>query len=241
MSSLDNIWYATTCNIGPDITTRQLSVSTSVSKEPKELCIENLVDLIFSYLRINSINNKFSDLQQVISGSVSILTIAETKIYSSFLTVKFHLANYHRSYRPDISDKSGGIFVYIKSNIPTRQLYCANLCKSTQAIPFKINLRKEKWLAISIYWHLTKQWLLNSLTKIIDPFTKHFNNYIIIGNFNLEPSNTTLKHFLDSNELYNFIKGNTCFKGKGSLIDLILTKRNKFRHLLKLVLVIIDI
>ena len=48
---------------------------------------------------------------------------------------------------------------------------------------------------------------------------------IIIGDFNLEPSDTTLKHFLDSNGLHNLIKGHTCFKGKGSLIDLILTNR----------------
>ena len=54
---------------------------------------------------------------------------------------------------------------------------------------------------------------------------KLFDNYIIIGDFNLEPSNTTLKHFPDSNGLYNLIKGHTCFKGKGSLIDLILTNR----------------
>ena len=46
-----------------------------------------------------------------------------------------------------------------------------------------------------------------------------------MGDFNLEPSDTTLKHFLDSNGLYNLIKGHTCFKGKGSLIDLILTNR----------------
>ena len=38
--------------------------------------------------------------------------------------------------------------------------------------------------------------------------------------FILEPSNKTLKQFLGSNGLYNLIKGHTCFKGKGSLIDL---------------------
>ena len=46
-----------------------------------------------------------------------------------------------------------------------------------------------------------------------------------MSDFNLEPSDTTLKHFLDSNGLYNLIKGHICFKGKGSLIDLILSNR----------------
>ena len=69
------------------------------------------------------------------------------------------------------------------------------------------------------------EFFLCSLTCIIDQFTKLFNNYTIIGDFNHEPSNTTLKHFLDNNGLYNLIKGHVCFKGKGSLIDLILTNR----------------
>ena len=116
---------------------------------------------------------------------------------------------------------------YIKSNIPTRELNCGNLCKSIQAVPFEINLRKEKWLVISIYRPPSQnsEFFLNSLTSIIDHFTKPFDNYIIIGDLNLEPSDTTPKHFLDSNGLYNLIKGHTCFKGKDSLIDLILTNR----------------
>ena len=151
LSFLDNIWYTTTCNIGSDITNRQLPASTSISKELKELRIENPLNLIFSYLNINSIRNKLSDLQQVICDSVDILTIAETKIDYSFPTAQFRLANYHTPYRLDISNNSGGILVYIRSNILTRQLNCGNLCKSIQAVLFEINLRKEKWLVISIY------------------------------------------------------------------------------------------
>ena len=82
-------------------------------------------------------------MQQVISDSVVILTIAETKIDSTFLTAQFRFANYHTTYRLDISDKCGGILAYIQPNIPTSQLNCGNLCKSIQAVPFEINLRKE--------------------------------------------------------------------------------------------------
>ena len=82
LSSLDNIWYATTRNIGSDITNRQLSASTSIAKELKELRIENPLNLIFSYLNINSIRNKFNGLQQVICDSPDILIMAKTKIDS---------------------------------------------------------------------------------------------------------------------------------------------------------------
>ena len=93
-------------------------------------------------------------------------------------------------------------------------------------VSFEINLRKEKWLVISIYRLPSKnsEFFLNSLTSIIDHFWKLFDNYIIIGDFNLEPSNTALKTFLDINGFYNLIKEHL-IKGKGSLIDLILTNR----------------
>ena len=80
---------------------------------------------------------------------------------------------------------------------------------------------------ISIYRPSSQnyEFFLNSLKNIIDYFTKLSDNYIIIGDFSLEPSNTTLKHFLDSNELYNLMKGCSSFKGKCFLIELILTNR----------------
>ena len=41
----------------------------------------------------------------------------------------------------------------------------------------------------------------------------------------MEPTDSALIEFLDSNSFTNLIKRNTCFKGKGSCIDLILTNR----------------
>ena len=66
---------------------------------------------------------------------------------------------------------------------------------------------------------------LNSLTKTIYVFADKYDNYLIMGDFNLESGNTILTNFLDSNNLTNLIKTNTCFKGKGSSIDLILTNQ----------------
>ena len=65
--------------------------------------------------------------------------------------------------------------------------------------------------------------VLNSLTKIIEYFAKTYGNHLIFGDFNLEPTDSALMRFLDSNSLTNLIKTKTCFKGKGSCIDLFLT------------------
>ena len=47
----------------------------------------------------------------------------------------------------------------------------------------------------------------------------------MLGDLNLEPTDSALMGFLDSNSLTNLIETNTCFKGKDSCIDLILTNR----------------
>ena len=66
---------------------------------------------------------------------------------------------------------------------------------------------------------------MHSLTKIMDHFATEYDNHLIMGDFNMEPNNRMFKGFVDSNNLTNLVKTNTCFKRKGSSIDLILTNR----------------
>ena len=82
---------------------------------------------------------------------------------------------------------------------------------------------------ISIYYPLLQnsKYFLNSVTKIIDNFAKTYDNHLILGYFNLEPTDSALMGFLESNSLTNLIKTNTCFKIECSCIDLVLTN-NKF-------------
>ena len=171
--------------------------------------------------------NKFTDLQTIINGNVDIVSVAETKLDASFPSSQFTLEGYHIPYRLDINNKSGGLFVYVKLSIPSRCLSFEELCISIQAIPFEINLRKEKWLVMSIYRPPSQnsEYFLNSLTKIIYYFANTYDNHLMLGGFNLEPTDSALMGFLDNNSLTNLIKTSTCFKGKGSCIDLILTNR----------------
>ena len=80
---------------------------------------------------------------------------------------------------------------------------------------------------ISIYQPPSQdsEFFLNSLTIIFDHFAKTNDNYLIVGDFNLDLHDKRLGYFLNSNNLVNLVKTNTCFKGNGSCIDLILTNR----------------
>ena len=127
-------------------------ISQDSTQELKDLRIEDLAHPKFAYSNINSIRNKFNNLQEFIKGSIDVVMIAETRTDASFTTVQFLLENYHQPFRLDINSKSGGILVYVKSTVPSGKLKCDILLKSIQSIPFELNLIKEKWLVISIYW-----------------------------------------------------------------------------------------
>ena len=65
----------------------------------------------------------------------------------------------------------------------------------------------------------------DSLTNMIGFFSSLYDNFIATGDFNSQPTDSIMKDFMEANGFVNLIKSNTCFKGKGSCIDLILTNR----------------
>ena len=60
---------------------------------------------------------------------------------------------------------------------------------------------------MDVYVHLqisfSKQYLLEMLSEVIDHFSSIYDNYIILGDFNMEPSDSILKTFMQSHNLFN--------------------------------------
>ena len=73
-----------------------------------------------AYLNINSIRNKFNNLQELIKDNIDVVIIAETKIDASFSTAQNLLDDYHQPFRLHINSKCGDILLYVKSSIPLR-------------------------------------------------------------------------------------------------------------------------
>ena len=58
-----------------------------------------------------------------------------------------------------------------------------------------------------------------------------YDNKVVFGNFNLDISHPVMLPFMNNENFINLVKGNTCFKGEGSCIDLILTnRRHSFKY-----------
>ena len=55
---------------------------------------KNISRVIFAQLNINSLQNKFESLLDIINKNIDVLSISETKIGSSFPSAQFHLEAY---------------------------------------------------------------------------------------------------------------------------------------------------
>ena len=170
--------------------------------------------MIFSYLNINSIRNKFGDLNKIVDGNINILCITETKLDESFPQFILH-----------ITDKKDGLMVFVNSHIPSRRLSDVKIPSNTQIIPFEINIRKEKWLVASIYKAPSQEnkYFLWYLTNLLEFYSTRYEKVIVLADFNIKAENKGMKDFLQEDTFYNMMKQNTCFKGDGGLcIDLVI-------------------
>ena len=161
---------------------------------------------------------------------VNFLAVNLTKLDSSFPKGQFNIPGFRALYRQDVSRKRGGLLFYVNSCIPFKVLKVPDCPKDIQMIPVEINLKKQKWLVIAIYTPPSqcKNYFITELTKILDKCRGSYENTVILGDFNMQPTNQILKTFLEDNSFVNLIKSNTCFKSKpGSCIDLILTNKPK--------------
>ena len=162
-----------------------------------------------------------------VGNNVEVLSVAETKLDSSFPNAQFLLPGFQEPLRLDINHGSGGLLVYIKASLPSKILSKFKLPINIQIIPFEINLRKEKWLFVSIIKppSQSNQDFLDILGDLLDFYSQDYDNKVIPGDFNLEPSNPSIVLFMNNLNLVNSVKTKNCFKEKGLTIDLILTNR----------------
>jgi len=108
-------------------------------------------NVVLGYLNINSIRNKFDNLQTILNDKMDVLAIAESKIDNSFPTSQFCIKGFKSPFRLDVNDRSGGMLVYVKVGIPTNQLINLGLPQDIQLIVIELRLKKTKWLCIFIY------------------------------------------------------------------------------------------
>ena len=89
-----------------------------------------------SHLNISSLRNKFESLKLIISPIFDVSLVLETKIDESFPNNQFSI-NEYRVFRRDKNCFGGGLCLYFKVNITSKQL---NLHTETEAIYLEVNI-----------------------------------------------------------------------------------------------------
>ena len=178
----------------------------------KCLRIRNHSNIIISYLNINSIRNKFDDIKLIIDENVDILCITETKTDKSLQTRQFTLLGYHKPYQLDMTDNQEELLVF--SHLPSKLLSTHNITNDIQVITFELNLRKEKWIFMCIYRPPTQnnQYFLENFSSIYDHYSSIYDSYVFLGYFDVKANCPALTSFMQSFNLFNLIKANTCLK-----------------------------
>ena len=189
--------------------------------------LKNNHRLVIRNLNINSISNKFGNLKLIIQGKIYILVMTETKTDSIFLLNQFAMQGYSKPQRFDRNRNGGGVFIYVREDIPSRELKIHNTPEDIESIFIEINLIKTRWLFCGCYHPPSQsdQYFFENIGKALDKYSKHYDKFMFVGAFYAEKSEPCLSQFRQEFNVKNIVNESTCFKTvlNRSCIDLFIT------------------
>ena len=168
--------------------------------------------------------NKFSSLQQTVLKKTDILLLSETKTDDSFPNSQFYAEGF-QMYR---------ILLYVNENLPGKIINSYKFKENSEIIVFEFSVSNKKWLLLGSYRPPSQNYIsfISELNLALNFFSQIYENFVLLGDFNLSTENTDLKNFMCSFDLESLINSLTCYKSTNpSCIDLILI--NKKNHFMK--------
>ena len=161
-------------------------------------------------ININSITKKFDALVNGVIENPDILMTSKIKIDDSSPTRQFLIEGFTRPYKLDRNGSGGGIYVYVREDIPSKLIYLD--FSSREGFFLELNLIVKKWVLCCFYipHNNVIEIHMDRAGKTIDSLSARYKNFILIDNFNAEAFGTITKDFCDIYSLINLIKDATC-------------------------------
>ena len=192
--------------------------------------INNVNKLMIGSLNINLLANKFDLLKEIISNHLDILILVETKLDDSFSKNQFLIPGYNKPYMVNININGGGVVIYIKENIPSKEVNKHKFTKKVEGLFIEVNLRKTKLLLFGSYHSTHKEYGLSDadyfeqISLALDVYS-NYDKFLLAGDFNIEEEESCLNDFLHEHNAMSIVKQHTCFKNidNPSCIDLFIT------------------
>ena len=91
-------------------------------------------------------SRKFDQLKCLTSNHADIFVLTETKLDETFTTSSSLIDGFSLPFQLDQSQKGGGIFINVRSDIPSKVLTKHSFPNDIEILFVEINFRKSKWL-----------------------------------------------------------------------------------------------
>ena len=142
------------------------------------------------------------------------LWLLKQKIDESFPTSQFIIPGFTSPYRFERIKDGGGIFVYIREDIPSKLLDNSYIASDIECLVIDVNLRKVRWLVICSYnpHKINISNHLENLSKVLNKNLSQYERFLCIGDFNSEITEFAMKNFCDIYHLKNLVNVPTCYK-----------------------------
>ena len=167
------------------------------------------------------------------------MVFSETKIDSSYPEAQLLIEGFGKPFNLPRTAFGGGLLIYVRSDIPCKQVNNHEFSDKIEGIFIEINFRKSKWLLLGTY-HPPSQndnYYFDNIGRALDIYTQKYEKILLTGDFNAEETELGLSNFMELYNLRNLVKEKTCFKSihNPSCVDLFLT--NCYRSFQKTVAV----
>ena len=100
-------------------------------------------------LNINSLPNKFNQLQELVLKHVDILVLTETKLDDSFPNSQFSVDGLSEPFRIGRNRSGGGVMIYVRNVILSKLL--AKHCKYQKQLPEVFYEKRCSWKSHKIH------------------------------------------------------------------------------------------
>ena len=90
-------------------------------------------------------------LREIVQDKLDILLISETKVDPSFPSSQFAIDGFSSPFRLDRNSSGGDIMLFVREEIPSKNLSEYKPNSSVENIFIEINLRSKKWLLSRSY------------------------------------------------------------------------------------------
>ena len=184
-------------------------------------------NFIFGHVNINSFRHKYPSVNDILAKHYfDYLAISESKLDSSFPDAQF-LSEGFVIHRQDKSATSGGLLVYIRSDLPHRRLpECEINENGIETLSLEITAGASKSIITCVYKNpkVKHDVFKTSLTLLADKILQMSSDFILIGDMNCCPNKSAIiSDVCELFDLQNLIKEPTCHKGPTpTILDVIL-------------------